>query len=129
MISQLSVLKANGYKLTKNRKLVLEKLLENRKPLTLNDIKNLCGEINFATIYRIVNLYLSLGIVNEVKLFDKQTHYELMGNDHHHHIICIKCGKIERLDLCIINKVQQLTDFQITSHIMEFKGICPQCKK
>lgn len=129
MESQLAILKSNGYKLTANRKQVLEILLNNRRPLTLNDIKNLSSKIDFATVYRIVNLYVSLNIVHEVKLLDKQIHYELMGDDHHHHIICSNCGKIERLDLCIADKAKKLTDFKITSHTLEFKGLCPKCQK
>ena len=52
-----------------------------------------------------------------------------MGDDHHHHIICSGCGKIERLDLCIADKAKTLTRYKITSHTMEFKGICPDCQK
>lgn len=129
MNSQLNILKSNGYKLTANRKKVLEILLDNRRPLTLSDVAKICAKIDFTTIYRIMNLYVSLGIVNEVQLLDKQVHYELMGDDHHHHIICSKCGRIERIDLCVADEVNKLTDYKITNHTMEFKGLCPECQK
>jgi Fe2+ or Zn2+ uptake regulation protein len=125
----LAILKDNGYKLTSNRKHVLEILLRNKRPLTLNDIKQLCKNVDFATVYRIIGLYLSLNIVDEIKLLEKQIHYELMGADHHHHIICSKCGKIERIDLCIIDQAKKLTKYKITYHTLEFKGLCPACKK
>ena len=107
----------------------MEILIRNRRPLTLNEIKRICKKIDFTTVYRIVNLYVSLGIVHEVKLLDKQVHYEIMGDDHHHHIICSRCGKIERLDLCVADKAKELTDYKITSHTLEFKGLCPECQK
>ena len=124
----LNILKQNGYKLTGNRKLVLEVMLKNRRPLTLSDVQKLCVNIDFATIYRIVNLFNELDIVHEVKLFDKQQYYEIMKDDHHHHVVCQSCGKIDRVDLCITKKVSKLTNYTITNHIMEFKGICPACK-
>ena len=124
----LNILKQNGYKLTGKRKLVLEAMLKNRRPLTLSDVQKLCVNIDFATIYRIVNLFNELDIVHEVKLFDKQRYYEIMKNDHHHHVVCQSCGKIDRVDVCITKKVSKLTNYTITNHIMEFKGICPACK-
>ncbi len=124
----LNILKQNGYKLTGKRKLVLEAMLKNRRPLTLSDVQKLCVNIDFATIYRIVNLFNELDIVHEVKLFDKQQYYEIMKDDHHHHVVCQSCGKIDRVDLCITQKVSKLTSYTITNHIMEFKGICPACK-
>ena len=127
MEKYLYILKKHGYKITSNRKEVLKNLLDSPKPITLNQIHSLCNKIDFATVYRIVNLYVSLGIVNEVKLLEKQKHFEIMGDDHHHHIICDRCGKIERLDLCVVEKAADLTDFQITNHTLEFNGLCPEC--
>ncbi|PKL87583.1 MAG: hypothetical protein CVV23_14625 [Ignavibacteriae bacterium HGW-Ignavibacteriae-2] len=130
MEKYLNTLRAEGYKITGNRKEVLQILLDNRKPLTLKDIHRLCANIDFATIYRMINVFVDLGIVYEVKLLEKQIHYELMdADDHHHHIICKNCGKIARIDLCVVNTAKKLTDFQITNHTLEFKGLCPQCKK
>lgn len=129
MEKYLRALRLEGYKITANRKFVLQTLLENKKPLTLNEIHGLCSKIDFATVYRMITVFVGLGIVNEVKLLGKQVHYELMGDDHHHHIICTKCGKISRIDLCVIDKSKILTDYEITNHTLEFKGLCPQCKK
>ena len=127
MENHLKTLRSNGYKITPNRKNVLNVLMNNKRPLTLNDIQRLCKKTDFAAIYRVMNLFSSLGIVNEVKLLDKQVHYELMEGDHHHHVICQVCGKIDRIDLCIVSKAQKLTQYKITSHTLEFKGICPDC--
>ena len=124
----LNILKHNGYKLTANRKFIHEVMLKNKRPLTLSEIQELCNKIDFATIYRIVNLYCKLQIVNQVNLFDKQQYYEIMKDDHHHHVVCQSCGKIDRVDLCVSDQVSKLTNYSITNHTMEFKGLCPECK-
>ncbi len=107
---------------------MLEILTELRKPVTLSEIHEKCGDIDFASVYRSIKLFTELRIVHEISWGDKVLRYEMMEDDHHHHIVCKKCGKIERLDLCILDKVQNMTSFKIESHSFEFVGICPECK-
>ncbi len=125
----LNKLKEAGYKLTRQRKDVVDFLLAKRKPVTLNEIHEQCTQIDFASVYRIIQLLAELKIVEEVNLGERQKRYEITFDDHHHHILCKSCGKIERIDLCVVDKVQKLTDYEITNHSIEFMGICPECKK
>jgi Fur family ferric uptake transcriptional regulator len=124
----LEILKENGYKLTENRISILKLLVSSNKPLTLKEIQQQSNNIDFTTVYRVINLFNELKIVNQLTFFDKQQYYEILKDEHHHHVICQKCGKIDRIDLCVSNKVSQLTNYTITNHNMEFEGICPECK-
>lgn len=125
----LNKIKEAGYKLTRQRKNVVEILAEKRKPLTLNEIFDECNQIDFASVYRIIQLLTELKIVEEVNLGERQKRYELILDKHHHHILCKTCGKIDRIDYCILDKIKDLTNYNILNHSIEFIGICPDCQK
>ena len=56
MLFHLNILKESGYKLTRQRKEVVKILSTKRKPLTLNEIHDECSQIDFASVYRIMQL-------------------------------------------------------------------------
>ena len=72
---------------------------------------------------------MELKIVEEVNLGERQKRYELILDKHHHHILCKTCGKIDRIDYCILDKIKDLTNYNILNHSIEFIGICPDCQK
>lgn len=121
-------LKNAGAKITHPRIKVLEILLSVKQPMSVTEIFKATNGVDFASIFRTIQLYLSLNIVREIKMCDKQVRYELTTDQPHHHILCSKCGKIENIDMCIIDDIKKLTNYQITDHIMEFTGICPECR-
>ena len=53
-------------------------------------------QVGIATIYRTLNLFEELGIVNKQEFTDQAYTYELIDpiNDHPDHMICTNCGKI-----------------------------------
>ena len=125
----IEIIKKNGAKLTKPRKLVLLVLFKNRKPLSLSEIHKLCPQIDFASVYRTVSLFVEIGILQEILLGDKKPKYELETDEsHHHHIKCIDCGNIMKLDFCIVDQIEEISNFEITNHTMEFLGVCPKCQ-
>jgi Fur family ferric uptake transcriptional regulator len=97
--------------------------------------------IGLTTVYRTLELLFQLGFVQKVSSGDGQSRYELKSGDkedHHHHIICTKCGKIidyrdfvqEELEL--IKKTEEALakkhDFLILDHNIEFLGLCKNCR-
>ncbi|HPN37609.1 MAG TPA: Fur family transcriptional regulator [Melioribacteraceae bacterium] len=127
----INTLKKAGYKITNGRKSVLKFLVNAGKPVSLKDIQNELYDIDFASIYRIINLFLELKIVRKVNFGEKYLRYELEGENyaHHHHIVCTKCGCIKRIDFCFVDKLEKETNYKILDHNMEFFGICPKCLK
>lgn len=125
----VKILANKGFKLTSQRKEVLNVLLAGNKPMSLKQIHDKAVKIDFASVYRIIRLFKDIGIVEEVNLGDKALKYEIQNSGHHHHIVCEKCHKIQRIDLCLLDKISKMTDYKIVSHIIEFRGICPECSK
>lgn len=86
------------------------------------------------TLYRELNFLKKEGIILEMQLKDGKRWYELASKDHRHHIVCVKCDKINDLVGCdakLIDKtLKQSPDFaQIQSHTFVFFGLCKICAK
>ena len=131
------VLKSKGYKLTQQRKVIIDVLESSSGPHTANDIFSLVSDknsgINFSTIYRNLELLVRLGIVRKLNLSDGYNHFELTGEKHHHHVICNKCGEVKKIDICPFmdmderDKLEEI-DFQPTEHKFEIYGLCSRCR-
>ncbi len=129
-----STLKDRGHSLTAARIAVFQALVD-QKPQTINELaKRLTGEVDRASVYRVITLFEQLGIVNRLQLGWK---YKLELSDtfaeHHHHLTCIKCGRIIEVEEnnTIEFELRQLAleaNFELTGHQLELRGICQNCK-
>lgn len=113
-----------GYKLTRQRLMVLDLLKKNHKPLNAKQIFNkLNNKIDLASVYRILHLFKSMDIVFEERLNHKEYYY--LGKKQHHHIICKKCGYAECLPCKhLFENIKNFTDI---SHNLSISGICKKC--
>jgi Fur family ferric uptake transcriptional regulator len=131
----IEILRKHALSITKPRKLILQLLLNEHGPFTVEEIakelpKNAC---DLATIYRSLNQFIEAGLVNTTHLDKDLVHYEYSDPEHHHHhIICRICKKIESLEDCFLEKLESLVSkkgYQNIDHKLEFFGICPTCQK
>lgn len=136
-----NILKENGYKLTPQRRAIVEIIINNKgNHLTTEEIYNLvkinCPEIGLATVYRTVLLLDEIGIVARLDLNDGCSRYELVSEDEHHqhhHLICINCGKVIEVEGDLLEdleeKIEKKYEFKIENHSVKFYGICKECLK
>jgi Fur family peroxide stress response transcriptional regulator len=88
---------------------------------------------SLATVYKTVTLLKELDEVLELGFAEGSNRYD--GNKPYPHprLICTKCKKIIDPDLAslahITRELVADTGFQITSHRLDFFGICPDCQK
>lgn len=129
------ILNSKSQRITAPRLEILRVLKENHNPLTISEIHKKVRKKNMdlATVYRTVNLFLKNKIVCEIDFRDEFKRYELIyDRNHHHHIVCRKCRRIENVDTCILDELEKiLVDKGYTeiSHSLEFFGICSNCGK
>lgn len=86
-----------------------------------------------ATVFRIMNIFTERGIAKQIQLLEGKTRYELAANADHHHLVCTKCGDIQDISDCNIDglekDIEKKKQFKVTSHSLEFFGLCSNCQK
>lgn len=131
------VLREKGYKLTEQRRLIIEVFNEKPGHHTAQEILGFVREksegINFSTIYRNLELLCTLDVINKMNIESGISHYELCGQAHHHHIICKECGDMQEIDICPYGNLgeEQLRSigFKATDHKFEIYGYCSKCSR
>jgi len=127
----------NKIKITEQRKMVFDILVNNHVPITVEEIymklKNKKNNISLSTVYRILDVFVSKGLVVKSRLPEEnKSQYELNRREHRHHLICISCKKILSFEDCPLagyeKFLEKTTDFNITRHKLELFGFCPECK-
>lgn len=119
-------------------RLALMELLESsEKPIDVQSMISFLQKKNIsadpATVFRIVNMFTEKGLVKPIQLNEGKFRYELSNKADHHHLVCEKCGEIEDISDCNISalekEIEKKKKFKVTSHSLEFFGICSDCQK
>jgi len=122
-----------GLKVTLPRVKILEILEENTaRHMTAEDVyKTLLErseEISLATVYRVLTQFESAGLVSRLHFESGQSVFELNRGEHHDHIVCIDCGKVEEFyDETIEKRQRAIADkrgFSIGDHSLIIYGHC-----
>lgn len=132
------ILKGKDIRLTWQREAILKILYETPRPLTAGDIylrlMDLYDTIRLSTVYRNLNLFVKKDVLRKIELNinNKESFFEFVQGEHHHHLICVKCNEILPLD-CPLKKYEEElvkdTDYAILDHKVKIYGICPKCKE
>lgn len=134
-IPGIEKLKESKYRLTPQRKSVLLALSGSRQGEHLtaegiyNAAKKNCPQIGLATVYRTLELFSKLSIVECLVLEDGCSRYELKQDMSHHHFICLSCGDIMETDSSYLPPFPNRPDFEVTSFSIRFYGYCKKCQK
>ncbi len=90
-------------------------------------------EIGLATVYRVLTQFEAAGIVTRHHFEGGNSIFELDTGDHHDHILCMKCGKVDEFTDELIEARQQEVasklGYELTDHGLYLYGFCPQCRK
>lgn len=133
-------IKNAGLKVTVPRIKILE-MLEKRdnseRHLTAEDVyKTLLNEgeeIGLATVYRVLTQFEAAGLVKRHHFEGGNSVFELNRGEHHDHLVCIKCGRVEEFkDEMIEERQRQIAhakQFKLTDHSLCLYGLCDDCQK
>jgi Fe2+ or Zn2+ uptake regulation protein len=134
-------LKQKGIRLTLQRQEILRVLFEGAdgtgQPLNaeeiLQSVRKRCPHISQDTVYRTLATFVEAGIVIELQFLDHCRRFELVQkDDHHHHLVCLICGRTRELSYCssefLKQAQEQYPDFQIQDHVFTVYGLCPSCQ-
>lgn len=126
-----TLLKQTGNSATKARLAVFE-ALSGQEPLSMHELIARVPEVDRASIYRAVELFEQLQIVQRLNIGWK---YKLELSDrfteHHHHLTCTNCGRTVAMNEQALERfIETLASqygFQPTSHQIEVQGLCAAC--
>ena len=129
-----------GYKMTPQRKEILQIFVDHPEHLSAEDVYKFLrekdSEIGLATVYRALDLLSKLGILVQIDFGDGCARYELNTADpnvhHHHHLICRKCKKVIEFDEDLLDELEEVisrkSGFKILNHEVKFFGYCKECQ-
>lgn len=131
-------LKKAGLKVTLPRMKILEILdRSSTRHLTAEaiyrELLDAGEEIGLATVYRVLTQFESAGLVSRLHFEGNQAVFELDRGEHHDHIVCSQCGRVEEFFDSVIEERQreiaQEHGFQIKDHALTLYGECqnPEC--
>ncbi|MBO8167585.1 MAG: transcriptional repressor [Thermoanaerobacteraceae bacterium] len=134
------LLKENDFKITPQRKVILNLFFDRiGEHLSAEEVYNILQEnhpeIGLATVYRTLDLFAELDVLQKMSFDDGKNRYELNNNEihHHHHLICVDCGKVTEFsdDLleALEEQITRKTKFKINDHKVKFYGICKDCQE
>lgn len=89
--------------------------------------------VGTASIYRALATLDELGLVRGLDVGHGVTRYELVrtGGSHHHHLVCVNCGRTEVFDDSelerVISRLEQRAPYAVKSHDVILRGVCPRC--
>ncbi|MCG7984987.1 MAG: ferric iron uptake transcriptional regulator [Candidatus Thiodiazotropha lotti] len=127
-----------GLKVTLPRVKILE-LLESsaQRHVSAEDVYKMLlekgEEIGLATVYRVLTQFESAGLVTRHNFEGGHAVFELERGNHHDHLVCVVCGKVEEfVDSTIENRQKEIAKehgFEIVDHSLIIYGHCgnPKC--
>ncbi|MFZ1987552.1 MAG: transcriptional repressor [Minisyncoccia bacterium] len=129
------LLRKGGMRATEGRVQLLKVLAEEKKPVTIEELKKkLSGHLDMVNVYRALEALKKAGIVERMDFQHGHAHYELVaGRPHHHHAICRSCGTIEDIEIPHSAKPEKEAERRakkfsiIDSYSLEFFGLCTSC--
>lgn len=131
MSNENLALKEAGLKVTSPRLKILSLLqLPENQHLSAEDLyKKLLeqgDEVGVATVYRVLNQFDDAGIVTRHHFEGGKSVFELTHQEHHDHLVCLKCGEvIEFIDPLIEQQQHLIADkfgIKLTNHSLYLYG-------
>lgn len=130
------VLSSSSQRVTSQRALLFELLRQSGRHLDADELysrarkKN--SRISLSTVYRNLQLFKKLGLIEEHHFDEVHHHYELKSGTEHQHLLCIGCGKVVEFACPISRKFRENIgkqyDFEITDVEVRMTGLCSSCR-
>ena len=132
-MTNIDELKSTGLKATIPRLKILEVFQGGRqRHMTAEDVYRVLleahSDVGLATVYRVLTQFEQAGILLRSHFESGKAVYELDEGQHHDHLVCLDCGRVEEFYDAEIEKRQQAVatakGFTITDHALSLYATC-----
>ena len=137
-MKNIEELKSTGLKATLPRLKILD-IFQNgsQRHMTAEDVFRVLleerSDIGLATVYRVLTQFEQAGILIRSNFESGKAVYELNEGQHHDHLVCTSCGKVEEFYDAEIERRQQMIakdkGWNLQDHAMSLYGLCGDCQK
>lgn len=127
-----------GQMYTTGRRELVELLYSLGRPVTPQELLDSRPTLTQSSVYRNLAVLEEMHVIQRVAGADDRSRVELADDiiGHHHHLVCVKCGRVE--DLRISAKAERTietmfdqavkgTGFTVTGHRLDLVGTCQRC--
>ncbi|MFC2045421.1 Fur family transcriptional regulator [Chloroflexota bacterium] len=130
-------LSKDGVRVTSQRELILEIIRRGKGHLDADEVYRQARaeqhNISLSTVYRNLQLFKRLGLVEEVHFDTTHHHYEMKPSSEHYHMVCLGCGRVVEfscpLSRYVKRNVAEAGDFEITDIKAQVSGYCSRCRQ
>lgn len=137
-MDNIDELKSTGLKATLPRLKILEIFQKaDQRHMTAEDVYRLLladqSDIGLATVYRVLTQFEQAGLLSRNHFEAGKAVYELNNDEHHDHLVCLSCGKVEEFFDAEIERRQhniaKQLGWTLEDHAMSLYGRCADCQK
>ena len=134
--SSRAILNSSGKRATKQRTLLLDLIQDLHGHLDADELYRIAKgkdpRVSLATVYRNLQLFKKLGVVEERHFDEAHHHYETATSLQHHHLVCLDCGKVCEFQYSgmkrMLKEAAQQEGFEVTGGDVVLAGFCAQCQ-
>jgi Fur family ferric uptake transcriptional regulator len=131
------ILSNSSQRVTAQRTLLLELLRRSGGHVDADELYRLAkrknSRISLSTVYRNLQLFKKLELIEERHFDDEHHHYEVKSGEEHQHLLCISCGRVVEFDYPagrkFRNDIGRKYDFDITGVEIHLTGLCSACRE
>ena len=132
-MSSIKELKNTGLKATLPRLKILEIFQAGKqRHMTAEDVFRVLledrSDVGLATVYRVLTQFEQAGLLNRSNFESGKAVYELNEGQHHDHLVCLDCGRVEEFFDAEIEKRQQMVaktrGFVLQEHALSLYASC-----
>jgi Fur family transcriptional regulator, ferric uptake regulator len=133
-------LRSNDQRYTTGRRRLVELLRGSAAPLSIVQILELGDDLAQSSAYRNLVILEEAGVVTRIVTHDDYARFELaedLTGDHHHHLICRRCGDVSDFSLTPSVEVEleralvraaRKASFSADLHRLDLVGLCASCR-
>jgi Fur family transcriptional regulator, ferric uptake regulator len=131
-----ATLREQGYRLTPQRNLIWEVLRDAGRHVTAEEVtrqvQQTLPDVNASTVYRTLELLVSLDLVVETRLEGSVCYYEVSPEPTHHHFVCTRCGTVghfsDELLAPVHAELVERQRFAVSQIQVTAFGLCRNCQ-
>lgn len=129
-------IRSAGLKLTPRRRAIVSLLAGQGSPLSPRQVQAMLkqefSQCGLPGIYRNLEALTACGVLFRVAGFGRERSYAFCGmprerQTHHHHIICISCGRSAHVEECRYREGMMIGGFRLVDHFVQLHGLCEAC--